>query len=83
MYWCAASTQDGNGEKMKEKWKILPLHIQNIHVNPASPHYKKCGHGNLQGDAKNRLWITPGKYKSIAIDKGYPIMHSFFSTYLY
>ena len=48
MYWCAASTPDGNGEMMQEKWKILPLHIQNEHVNPNSGLYHECGHGELE-----------------------------------
>ena len=60
MYWCAASTPDGNGEVIQEKWKILPLHIQNIHVNAESDLYPECGHGNLQGDAADRLWLQPG-----------------------
>ena len=60
MYWCAASTPDGNGEVIQEKWKILPLHIQNIHVNAESDLYPECGRGNLQGDAADRLWLRPG-----------------------
>jgi len=60
MYWCAATTPDGDGELILEKWKILPLHIQNIHGNPSNERYKECGHGNLQGDAKYRLWLEPG-----------------------
>ena len=60
MYWCAASTPDGDGEVMQEKWKILPLHIQNIHENNDSGVYSDCGHGELEGDAKDRLWLDPG-----------------------
>ena len=33
MYWCAASTHGGNDQVIQEKWKMLPLHIQNTHVN--------------------------------------------------
>jgi len=60
MYWCAATTPDGNGQMMQEKWKILPLHIQNIHTNAQSDLHKECGHGQLEGDAANRLWLQPG-----------------------
>ena len=60
MYWCAASTADGNGEVIQEKRKILPLHTQNIHVNAESDLYPECGHGNLLGDAADRLWLQPG-----------------------
>ena len=45
---------------MQEKWKILPLHIQNEHVNPNSGLYHECGHGELEGEARNRLWLQPG-----------------------
>lgn len=62
MYWCAASTPDGNGQLMQEKWKILPFHIQDIHANTDSQLYPECGHGELEGDAKNRLWLEPGVY---------------------
>ena len=30
---------------------MLPLHIQNIHVNMESDVYPECGHGTLAGDA--------------------------------
>ena len=49
MYWCAASTPDGDEDTMMEKWKMIPLHMQNIHVNPASSIHKECCHGTLQG----------------------------------
>lgn len=61
MYWCAASTPDGDAEMMKSKWQILPFHITNIHKNAACQLYPKCDHGRLRGDAKNRLWLKPGK----------------------
>ena len=61
MYWCAASTPDGNGQMMQEKWKILPFHIQNTHENNNSQLYPECGHGELQGEAKDRLWLEPGE----------------------
>lgn len=60
MYWCAATTPDGNGRMMQEKWKMLPLHIQNIHVNQSSELYEECGHGELEGEARDRLWLQPG-----------------------
>ena len=51
----------------KEKWKMLPLHIQNIHVNGESGVYPECGHGNLEGDAADRLWLQPGRVMAINI----------------
>ena len=60
MYWCAASTPDGDGELMKAKWQIVPLHTQNIHKNPNSALYPECGHGILEGDSSDRLWLERG-----------------------
>ena len=60
MYWCAASTPDGNRQLMQEKWKMLPLHIENIHSNPNNDVYSECGHGELEGEARDRLWLQPG-----------------------
>lgn len=31
MYWTAASTPDGNGQMMLEKWQSVANHVQNIH----------------------------------------------------
>ena len=67
IYWCAPSTPDGNGQVMQEKWKMLPLHIQNIHVNVESGVYPECGHGNLEGDAADPLWLQPGIVMAIYI----------------
>ena len=33
---------------------------QNIHVNAESDLYPECGHGNLQGNAADQLWLQPG-----------------------
>ena len=60
MYWWAATTPDGDGQLIQEKWKILPFHIQNIHENGSSQLYPECGHGELEGDSRNRLWLEPG-----------------------
>ncbi|KAK3720962.1 hypothetical protein QZH41_006532 [Actinostola sp. cb2023] len=63
MYWCAASTPDGNGDMIKAKWEILPLHIQDIHTSNNVLH-SECGHGELEGERRDKLWIEPGKKKS-------------------
>ena len=60
MYWCAASTPDGDGEVMKAKWQIVALHTQNIHENPNCALYPECGHGILEGDSSDRLWLERG-----------------------
>ena len=63
MYWFAASTQDGNAQLMVEKWKTIPLHIQNIHQNDTNEVYIECGHGELDEEARDRLWLAPGTRK--------------------
>lgn len=60
MYWCAASTPDGDGDVMKAKWQIVALHTQNIHSNPDNDLYAECGHGILEGDSADRLWLERG-----------------------
>ena len=61
MYWCAASTPDGNCQVIKEKWKMFLLHIQNIHVNMERV---TC---TLEGDAADQLWLQPGIVMAISI----------------
>ena len=46
---------------------MLPLHIQNIHVNMESGVYPECGYGTLEGDAANQLWLQPGIVMAISI----------------
>lgn len=60
MYWCAASTPDGDGEVMKAKWQNVALHTQNIHTNSDNHLYSECGHGFLEGDSADRLWLERG-----------------------
>ncbi|KAK3705290.1 hypothetical protein QZH41_008177 [Actinostola sp. cb2023] len=60
MYWCAASTPDGNGDMIKAKWEILPLHIQDIHTSNNVLH-SECGHGELEGERRDKLWMEQGE----------------------
>ncbi|RUA06148.1 MAG: hypothetical protein DSY43_02765 [Gammaproteobacteria bacterium] len=60
MYWCAASTPDGNGDIIKAKWEILPLHIQDIHENNDNDLHPDCGHGELEGESREKQWIAKG-----------------------
>ena len=46
--------------QMQEKWKMLPLHIENMHSNPNNDVYSECGHGELEGEAMDGLWLQPG-----------------------
>lgn len=52
MYYVASSTPDGDSDQMEAKWKMLPLHIQNIHST--------CSHPPYADDSPQQLWIKPG-----------------------
>ncbi|XP_068670468.1 uncharacterized protein [Montipora foliosa] len=69
MYWCAASTPDGNGPLMQAKWEILPFHIQNVHADVNSNLYPECGHGELEGEARTRLWLIPGSTAAVKLEE--------------
>ena len=56
LYWCALSTNDGDGEVMLEKWLSLLNHIHNKHRGHGKV-YKKCTHGRLRG----RKWLKRRK----------------------
>lgn len=43
MYWTAASTPDGNGQMMLEKWQSVVNHVQNIHEHDGDL-YDACSH---------------------------------------
>ena len=78
IYWCAATTPDGNGEVMQAKWEMLPRHIQNIHTHEDNPLFSECGHGELEGDSRDRLWLTPGdEYMHTRRLRDRPVTHMF------
>ena len=53
---------------------MLPLHIQSIHVNQANDIYKECGHGELEGDARDKLWLQPGTYAKTRTQYSYQVI---------
>ena len=59
LYWCAMSTDDGNGDVILEKWLSLINHMHNEHHGHGKT-YKKCGHECLQ----NRKWLKHRKYNN-------------------
>ena len=52
MYFVASATPEGDPDVMERKWRMLALHVQNIH--------DKCTHRKLEGEARNRLWLIVG-----------------------
>ena len=61
LYWCAASTPDGNGEVMKAKWEATMHHIQDQHTGFHNQLYTECSHPPLEAEDRNKLWLAPGK----------------------
>ena len=63
MYWCIASTPDGNGEVVKAKWLSLDNHVHNTHSGH-SDLFPVCAHGELQGQDRSKKWFKRRKYNS-------------------
>jgi hypothetical protein len=67
LYWCAASTPDGNGELLLAKWLSLDNHLHNIHRGHGGI-YHNCGHGRLRGRReKKKKWLESGKDKQTVV----------------
>ena len=54
LYWCIASTTDGNGEVITAKWLSLEGHIRN-------KNFTKCCHGRLVGQVRQKKWFKRRK----------------------
>ena len=52
MYYVASTTHEVDPDVMERKWRMVALHVQNIH--------DKCTHRELEGEARNRLWLIAG-----------------------
>ena len=46
IYWCAASTEDGNGSIIEAKWRLVANHIHNKHRGHSTL-FPKCAHKRL------------------------------------
>ena len=60
LYWCVASTPDGEEDVIKEKWLSLDNHMHNVHRMHGKS-FKKCLHGRLRRD-KNKKWLKRRMY---------------------
>ncbi|XP_067659703.1 uncharacterized protein [Haliotis asinina] len=49
LYWAAASTPDGNGDVIRDKWLSVVNHIQNTHYGHGK-HFPSCLHPDLGQD---------------------------------
>lgn len=57
LYWCVASTTDGNGDTIKAKWLSLDNHIHNKHTGHGSSLFTKCAHRRLCGRERKKKWF--------------------------
>ena len=61
LYWCAASTEEGQHSKdiILDKWKSLLNHICNKHTH-AFEHYKKCEHPRRKKGERKKKYFKRG-----------------------
>lgn len=59
LYWVAASTPDGDGDLMWEKWQSVGNHIQNVHSGHGSL-FPTCTHAELDSSTRKKKWLKPG-----------------------
>ena len=52
MCYVASTTPEGDPHVMQGKWRMLKIHVQNIH--------DKCIHRELEGEARNHLRLIAG-----------------------
>ncbi|XP_064619336.1 uncharacterized protein LOC135482820 [Lineus longissimus] len=63
LYWCAATTPDGDPNMMLAKWLSLDNHMHNKHKGHGRV-YPKCGHGRIVGRQKGTKWLEQGSAAS-------------------
>ena len=57
LYWCVASTTDGDGDTIKAKWLSLDNHIHNKHTRHGSQLFPKCIHQRLHAHERKKKWF--------------------------
>ena len=57
LYWCVASTEDGDGDTVLAKWLSLDNHVHNKHKHD-SPKFHQCVHSRLS----KRKWFKRRKF---------------------
>ena len=56
MYWCVASTPDGNGDLIKAKWLSLNNHMHYVHSGH-SDLFPVCAHDELEIQDRKKKWL--------------------------
>ena len=62
LYWCVASSPNGDSETIKAKWLSLNNHIHNIHDGHCDI-FQSCLHGPLHGHDRKKKWLKKRKLK--------------------
>lgn len=60
MFWCAASSNDDDGDLKEAKWVSITNHIMDKHSGHENPLFPKCRHGRLHGRERKKKWLKPG-----------------------
>ena len=79
LYWCAASTRDGDGAMMQAKFASLLNHMRNIHEGHGDT-YPKCAHGEQYSQ---REWMRQGKSLMVLDMKLFCICTSIWLPFIY
>ena len=61
LYWCVASTNDGDEETILAKWLSLDNHVHNKHTH-SDKKFPKCTHGDLTSSDRNKKWFNRRKF---------------------
>ena len=66
LYWCVASTPNGNSELIKAKWLSLDNHVHNVHKGHNDT-FPDCAHGQLHGSDSKKKWFKRHKHSLIIV----------------
>ncbi|KAI0240741.1 hypothetical protein LSAT2_008479, partial [Lamellibrachia satsuma] len=69
LYWCAASTPDGDGAVMLAKWNSLSNHLLNRHTGHADILFPECLHDNIPTPGRKKKWLIPGSKAEVLLQK--------------
>ena len=64
LYWCVASTKDGDPETMVAKWLSLDNHVHNSHTH-SDKKFPRCVHKELTGNENRKKWFRRRKFLSM------------------
>ena len=65
MFWCAATTDDNDGDIREAKWLSITNHIKNKHRGHGNKLFSKCVHGRLVGRDRKKKWLDAGLSKRL------------------